>query len=64
MTIEEFKEENPHLAHLEGNELWNAMEDYMGEQEFGPMDRKAKKDVPPPNEYPLANYRMHIENYN
>lgn len=27
MTTSEFKEQNPHLSHLEGNDLWNAMED-------------------------------------
>jgi len=26
MTATEFKEQNPHLAHLEGDELWDAME--------------------------------------
>lgn len=25
MTVQEFKERFPHLAHLEGNELWDAM---------------------------------------
>ena len=25
MTVQEFKEKFPHLAHLEGNELWDAM---------------------------------------
>lgn len=27
MTTTEFKEKYPHLSHLEGNDLWNAMED-------------------------------------
>jgi len=27
MTTEEFKIKYPHLSHLEGNDLWNAMED-------------------------------------
>ena len=29
MTVKEFKEQHPELSHLEGNELWNAMEDHM-----------------------------------
>ncbi len=29
MTTAEFKEKYPHLAHLEGDALWNAMEDSM-----------------------------------
>lgn len=29
MTTQEFKDKYPHLSHLEGNELWNAMEDAM-----------------------------------
>jgi hypothetical protein len=26
MTVEEFKQDNPHLSHLEGDALWDAME--------------------------------------
>lgn len=26
MTVQEFKQQCPHLAHLEGDDLWNAME--------------------------------------
>ena len=29
MTVDEFKKLSPESANLEGNELWNAMEDYM-----------------------------------
>jgi uncharacterized Zn ribbon protein len=29
MTVEEFKNMFPEKSHLEGDELWNAMEDYM-----------------------------------
>lgn len=29
MTTKDFKDKNPHLSHLEGNELWDAMEHYM-----------------------------------
>lgn len=25
MTVQDFKDKNPHLSHLEGNELWDAM---------------------------------------
>lgn len=32
MTTEEFKKKYPSLAHLQGNELWNAMEDKMIEE--------------------------------
>ena len=39
MTVEEFKNMFPEKSHLEGDELWNAMEDYM---------LKAKPYIPKP----------------
>lgn len=33
MTVEDFKKQNPNLSHLEGNSLWDAMEDSMLQQQ-------------------------------
>ena len=39
MTTQEFKEKYPNLSHLEGNDLWNAMEDsFLHEQSKNPID--------------------------
>lgn len=35
MTVEDFKRDNHSLAHLEGDELYNAMEDSMLKQQVG-----------------------------
>lgn len=37
MTSQEFKERYPHLAHLEGNELWDAMAMAVKRVEVPPM---------------------------
>lgn len=37
MTVQDFKEKHPHLSHLEGNNLWDAMEDALI------YERKAEK---------------------
>lgn len=69
MTTSEFKEKYPHLAHLEGNELWNAMEDSMFEgQNTDPNEpielseedeieyQKALEYNNTQSEWPISNY--------
>jgi hypothetical protein len=44
MTVQQFKERYPHLAHLEGDALWNAMEDSMLQKPIGPIKQKPVYD--------------------
>lgn len=56
MTVQEFKAQFPDLAHLEGEALWNAMEDSMMSSVI-PMDEET---FPLRKECPLESYRFLI----
>lgn len=49
MTIKEFKKLNPEYDKIEGNQLWNAMEDYM--LEYGDVKENDKMpNILPPEQ--------------
>ena len=48
MTIKEFKKLNPEYDKIEGDQLWNAMEDYM--LEHGDIKENGKIPNIPPSE--------------
>jgi len=59
MTVTEFKKQYPEYAHLEGNALWNKMEDVMFKNAHRPTPEEIEEfDNPSTPEPPLRSYRM------
>ena len=62
MTVKEFKKQFPEFAHLEGNELWNKMEDTMLKNAKSATKEDIDKffAVSPKStgRFPLESYRM------
>lgn len=61
MTVEDFKQKYPHLAHLEGDALWNAMEDSILQNANWDPNEPIELSEEDEIEYQKAKYRHEVE---